>query len=108
MTRYVFWDQIPARRSVSAFIEDIDDEEVILVRNSSYDVTVILQAQVAVVCSDGNSDAGPLFVRNNASWNLYDDGVDILTLTVNADGSVKIQRTAGTKTFVVNIEAIWI
>ena len=108
MTRYIFWDQIPARKFLDITIENIDNEEVIIVRDGSYDVTARLDIFCTIKCSDGNKDGGISYCNNNDSVALWNDGTDVLTLAVAANGQAALQRTAGTKTFDITFRAIWI
>lgn len=108
MTRYIFWNQIPERRFIDITIEDIDDEAVEIISDGSYDVTAILFIQIAIKASDGNKNAGVSYVENNDSISLWDDGTDVLTLAVAADGSATIQRTAGSLTFDTTLRMTWI
>jgi len=108
MTRYVFWDQIPARKFLDITIEDIDNEEVVIVRDSGYDVTARLDIFCTIKCSDGNKDGGISFVNNNDSVALWNDGTNVLTLAVAANGQATLQRTAGAVTFDITLRAIWI
>ena len=43
-----------------------------------------------------------------SSQNLYNVGGETLTLAVAANGSVTIQRTAGTLTYSVQLDLIWL
>ncbi len=80
-----------------------------LIANGATDVTSILHAQATIKPSAGAATAGPVFIRNNSSTDLYEDGgTNTLTLTCNADGSLEVQRTAGSRTYDVILEAIWI
>jgi len=108
MTRYIFWNQIPERRFVDVTVEDIDGEAVELVSDSAYDVTGILAVHAAIKASDGNAEAGVSYVTNNDSVPLWDDGTNVLTLTVNADGSAEVRRTAGSLSFDATLRMLWI
>ncbi len=80
-----------------------------LIANGARDVTSILHAQATIKPSAGLAEAGPFFIRNNDSWDLYNDGgTNVLTLTCNADGSLEVQRTAGALTYDIVLNAIWI
>lgn len=80
-----------------------------LIADGATDVTTILHAQVVVKPSTGTADAGVIFIRNTDTTDLYNDGgTNVLTLTCNADGSLEVQRTAGSLTYDVLLEAIWI
>jgi len=88
--------------------DDVDGNVTTIIANGTGDVTAILAAMAVVVASDGNTDGGPIYVKNNDSWVLYTDGTDTLTLAIAADGSATLQRTAGsTLTFDVVLSAIW-
>ena len=88
---------------------DVAGGAVTIIANGTGDVTAILAGTAVVLTSDSNTDGGPIYVKNNDSWVLYDDGTDVLTLAVAADGSATLQRTAGsTLTFDVVLQIIWI
>jgi len=107
MTRYIFWDQIPERRFLDVTVEDVDAEEVVLVRDSAYDVTGILFVMAAIKASNGEVDAGVSYVENDDSVDLWDDGTNVLTLAVAANGQATLQRTAGSLTFDVTLGMVW-
>lgn len=89
--------------------EAVAGTAVTIIADGDEDVTAILAAVVVVKASDGNTDAGFTFCRNDDSVELYNDGTDVLTLAVAADGSATLQRTAGSSlTFDVLMDAIWI
>jgi hypothetical protein len=79
-----------------------------VIPNGTGDVTAVLTAQYALTESGGGTDGGLITVDNGATVDLYDDGVDICTLTVNADGSVTIARSAGAATFDVVLNMVWL
>ena len=108
MTRYIYWDQIPSRKYLNFTVEDIDDEAVVIVRDGAYDVTAILALMVALTASDGSTDAGFVYCENDNSVTVFDDGTDVLTLAVAANGQATLQRTAGTMTFDITFHAVWI
>jgi len=79
-----------------------------IIANGSTDVTAGLYAMVLVKPSTGAVDYGSTYCANNSSSELFNDGTDVLTLAVAADGSATLQRTSGsTLTFDVTLEAIW-
>jgi len=78
-----------------------------LVRDSAYDVTGILLVMAAIKASNGEVDAGVSYVENDNSVDLWDDGTNVLTLAVDSDGEVTLQRTAGTLTFDVTLRMAW-
>jgi len=72
------------------------------------DVKAALRYEALVAESGGGIAAASGALGLAAADNLYDDGVDVLTLTVNADGSVEVQRTAGAATFDLAISLRWL
>ena len=60
-----------------------------------------------VLESAGGTSGGSATVDNTSSVDLYDDGTDVLTLAVAADGSATLQRTAGAATFDVVYLIVW-
>ena len=86
----------------------IDNTLDTIVANGANDVTAILSYDITISESAGGTGhtSGNLTPGNNAA--VYNDGVDTLTLSVAADGSVTIQRTAGAATFSVFIDMRWI
>ena len=108
MTRYAYWDYTLARKHFDVTIEGVDNEAVVLIRDSAYDVTAILEAMVALKASDGSKDSGITYIENNSSAAIFDDGTDVLTLAVASNGETTLQRTAGTMTFDVTLRMCWI
>jgi len=79
-----------------------------IIANGATDVTAGLYAIVLVKPSTGAVDYGATYCANNSSVELFNDGTDVLTLAVAADGSATLQRTVGSSlTFDVTLEAIW-
>ncbi len=95
-------------RSIAA--NDVGATAKTIIADGTGDVTAILAALVVVEASDGNTDAGFIYVRNNDSTVIYSDGTDECTLAVSAAGAATLQRTAGsTLTFDVILgNATWI
>ncbi|KKL14356.1 hypothetical protein LCGC14_2516480 [marine sediment metagenome] len=95
-------------RSIAA--NDVGATAKTIIADGTGDVTAILVALVVVEASDGNTDAGFVYVRNNDSTVIYSDGTDECTLAVSAAGAATLQRTAGsTLTFDVILgNATWI
>ncbi len=87
---------------------DIDGTAQVVIANGNDDVTAVLNVQYAVSESAGGVDGGNATVSNGASIDLYDDGVDVCTLTVAADGSVTIARSAGASSFDVSLCMVWL
>lgn len=82
---------------------------VIIVANGTGDVTTILRASVITKPSTGTAQTGSVQLLNNSSTNIFNDGgTDIVELRVNADGSLDVRRTAGSLTYTVVIDAIWL
>jgi len=81
---------------------------VTIIADGADDVTAILAVLAVVKASNGNTDGGPTFVRVNDSVELYNDGTDVLTLAVSAAGEATLQRTAGSMTFDVLLNCVWI
>lgn len=71
-------------------------------------VTAILTATYAVDESGGGTSGGTATLTLAGSVNIYNDGVDILTLAVGAGGDVTLQRTAGAATFDVRVLTVWV
>jgi len=88
---------------------DVAGVAVTIIADGVGDVTSFLMAMVAVKPSAGTPDGGPMYVRNSDSYVVWTNGTDELTLSVAANGSVTLQRTAGsTLTFDVVLQAVWI
>lgn len=81
---------------------------VTIVPNAAGDVASGLTVLYRVLESAGGVSGGSATVNNNSSVDLYDDGTDILTLAVAADGSATLQRTAGAATFDVSLWMVWL
>ena len=87
---------------------DVDGDATTIIANGTGDVTAGLYAMVIVKPSAGAVDYGVVYCANNSSEELY-GGTDVCTLTVNADGSAEVQRTAGSSlTFDIVLFALWI
>ncbi len=78
-----------------------------IIPNAAGDVVSVLLFDGFVVESAGGISTPDGNLTPGNALNIYDDGVDVLTLTVNADGSVDIQRTAGAATFTVELRLRW-
>lgn len=80
-----------------------------IILNAAGDVTKIITIQYAVNEITGAGTAGGVVVLTPTptSWVLYNDGVDALTITCNANGSVTIARTAGADTFEATLWMVW-
>lgn len=87
---------------------DLDDNARAIIPNGAGDATAGITAIYYLSESGGGRDGGIVTVDNGAGVDLYDDGVDVCTLTVNADGSVTIVRSAGAATFDVALQMVWI
>ena len=79
-----------------------------VIPNGAGDVTGILEVLFAIVESAGGIAGGEIAVNPGGVAVLYFDGVDTLTLSVAADGSATVQRTAGAATFKVSLWMTWI
>lgn len=107
-----YWVEILLGSSIGGILNyaatGLDGVLVTIVPNGAGDVTAILQFDGVVSESAGgvSNPAGNLTPGNTV--NIYDDGVDVLTLAVTALGAVTIQRPAGAATFDVNLGLRWI
>ena len=79
-----------------------------VIPDSIGDVAAILTIIYAVSESAGGVSGGTATVVPAGSVVLYNDGTDVLTLAVAANGAVTLQRTAGAATFDVSINMVWI
>lgn len=81
---------------------------VIIISDSPYDVRAVLRYTVVVRESTGgvNTTTGQLVPGGTV--NAYSAGGQTCVLRVNIDGSVDIQRTAGTSTFDVQLTLNWL
>lgn len=93
-------------RWVALEVELTDGTLTEILANGSFDVTSAAHVCVAVKPSAGTPSAKEFGISNGSSTSLYsaDGPGDVVTMTVNADGSVDVQRTAGTRTYEI---AIW-
>lgn len=81
---------------------------VVLIPNGTGDVVIGARATCVVKPSTGTAQTGTIEVLNGASSNIFNvGGTEILTLRVNADGSLDVRRTAGTLTYTVSIHVVW-
>ena len=78
--------------------------------NGTDDVLYGVTGQFFIRDSAGNIAGGQITVTApSGTFNLYDDGgTNTCQLQVNADGSVTVQRTAGSRTYKVMLFLIWI
>lgn len=72
------------------------------------DVSAILSILYAVSESGGGVSAGSANCAPGGTVDLYDDGVDVLTLTVAANGGITVARSAGAETFELRLSMVWI
>jgi hypothetical protein len=69
-------------------------------------VTTLLYAVRAV--TGGDENGGVVTLAPGDSFALYNDGTDVLTLSVTAGGALQVQRTAGADSFDVKVMGIWL
>lgn len=82
---------------------------VVLIPNGTGDVVVGARATCVVKPSTGTAQTGTIEVLNGASANIFNvGGTEVLTLRVNADGSMDVRRTLGTLTYTVAIHVVWL
>lgn len=81
-----------------------------VVKNGTDDVLYGVTGQFFIRDSAGNIAGGQITATApSGTFNLYDDGgTNTCQLQVNADGSVTVQRTAGSRTYKVMLFLIWI
>lgn len=58
--------------------------------------------------SGGGVDGNVVMVTTPGAVDLYDDGTDVCTLTIAANGSVSVARSAGAATFDVALFIVWL
>lgn len=80
-----------------------------IIPNGTGDVTLVLSGTFTVSDGAGNVAGGVITATApGANFNLYDDGgTNTLQLQVAADGSVSVIRTAGARTYAVNLNLNW-
>jgi hypothetical protein len=87
----------------------VTDTSITVIPNGAGDVTGIIQINYAVLeVTGGGTSAGTANVTPGNTANIYTDGTDTLTVSVAADGSVTISRTAGSDTFQVSLLMNWV
>lgn len=79
-----------------------------IIPDGTGDVTARLLINYVVLVSDGNGTAQVTSLLNNTGADLYSLGGNTLRMTVNANGSVTIARTAGSLTYSIFYDIIWI
>ena len=80
-----------------------------MIPNGTGDVSACITLMWAAYAITGaDYTGGTVTLGPSESWNLYDDGTDVLTLAVAADGSVTIQRTAGADTWNFTAWGTWL
>jgi len=89
--------------------DGVDGTARTVISDGTDDVQYILSCRAVYRDSSGNAgrylDA---WLTPGNSVNLYDNGTDILTLAVAANGSVTVQRTGGSRTYKVMLDMIWL
>ena len=89
--------------------DGVDGNVQTVIANGAEDVTEALWANSIVTEKTGAGKEQQLcWLEPGESQAIYSDGVDTCTLTVAADGSVTVQRTAGADTFKVALWLMWI
>lgn len=78
-----------------------------VIANGAGDVGDILFYDVICDPSSGITGAGGGTMTPGTNQDLFNDGGNICQLQCNADGSVTVQRTAGTLTYVVSLRLFW-
>ena len=91
----------------SYYASDIDNVLRTIIPNAPGDVTSALIYDGLIIESAGGVSSVAGNLTPGSGVNLYNDGVDVLSLVVWADGRVTIQRTAGAATFDVQLEMKW-
>jgi len=81
---------------------------VTIVPDGSGDAAHGVTVTYRVVTSGGDAGGGAVTVDLGDTYDLFDDGTNVLTLTVAANGSVTIVRSGGSVTFDISLQAIWI
>jgi hypothetical protein len=76
--------------------------------NGTGDVTAIAFATATTLPSAGAANATHGSVSPGGTLTLWTDGTHTLTLAIAADGSVTVQRTAGTITFTVSLMLVFL
>jgi len=87
--------------------DDVDDNAQTVIPNGTGDVGAMLWCAYIANEVGGGVDGGTATVTPGNTADLYDDGTDVLTLAVAADGSVTISRTAGAASFDVMLWMVW-
>lgn len=87
----------------------VDGTPQTVIADGSQDVTFYLWASSIAVEVTGAGKEGHIFwLSTSGSYDIYDDGTDVCMLSVAADGSVTVRRTAGADTFRVALWLMWI
>jgi len=81
-----------------------------VVSNAAGDVTIGISGTFVVSDGAGNSAGGVItLTAPGANFNLYDDGgTNTCQLQINANGSVGVIRTAGSRTYAVALNLVWL
>lgn len=91
------------------YLSGIVGSAVPVIPNGTGDVTLALSGTFTVSDGAGNVAGGVITATApGGSFNLYDDGgTNTCQLQVAADGSVTVVRTAGSRTYAVNLNLNW-
>ncbi len=80
-----------------------------IIANGTGDVTEIITIQYAAAEITGTQTGGGIIaLEPSDSFDIIDDGTNVLTVSCAADGSVTIARSAGTDTFKVSLWMVWL
>ena len=108
VTNYTTFGQIYFRGHTGLNLYTIGAAAITVIPDIIGDVAALLTIIYAGSESAGGVAGGTATVVPTGSVVLYNDGVDVLTLAVAANGTVTLQRTAGAATFDVSLNMVWI
>lgn len=87
----------------------VDGSAQTIISNGAGDVLRGVYGQFVYYDSAGNFNGGVITPTPvSSTFDLVNDGTNILRLTVAADGSVTIARAGGSRTYDVNIRLMWL
>jgi hypothetical protein len=83
---------------------------VTIISNATGDVAVGISGTFVISDGAGGSNGGVItLTAPSANFDLFTDGgTNVCQLQVAADGSVTVQRTAGTRTYAVSLNLVWL
>lgn len=79
-----------------------------IIPDATGDVTKLLILNYVIASSGGVTQGAHTLIANGGSTTIYSNAGNTVSMTVNANGSVEVQRTGGSLTYTVFYDMTWI